>query len=198
MILVPSFARALPDWDLAHRQGAIPQPIGERELFYFRDRTEAASGQVAVDVGTGLGMLACRMAKFGLRVTGYDSSATAIERAHRHHAGHSTAKFELHDFNIDPIPPRLVPGSVDIVTCRHVLQFLDAPRFLTDVRRWLSRTGVLHVTTAVAEKLPAGSKTHALPEAAVQELAMGWASCDRYDLAPNGMVTAVVLRGPHG
>ncbi|MFC8895787.1 class I SAM-dependent methyltransferase [Streptomyces cinereoruber] len=198
MILAPTPVRALPDWDLFYRQGALSQPISEGELFRFRDRTDAAPGQTVVDVGTGLGVLACRVAQLGLHVTGYDSSPAAIERARRHHAEHSTAKFELHDFDADAIPPRLAPGSIDLVTCRHVLQFLDTPRFLTDVRRWLSRTGVLHVTTAVTEKLPVGSKTHALPEATVQELARGWASCNRYDLDPAGMVTAVVLRGPYG
>ncbi|WP_053641437.1 MULTISPECIES: class I SAM-dependent methyltransferase [unclassified Streptomyces] len=198
MIFAPAPVQALPDWDLLYRQGALSQPISDGELFRFRDRTDAAPGQTVVDVGTGLGTLACRTAQLGLRVTGYDSSPAAIERAHQHHAEHSTARFELHDFDADAIPPRLIPGSVDIVTCRHVLQFLDAPRFLTDVRRWLRRNGVLHVTTAVAEKLPAGSKAHALPEAAVQGLAQGWASYDRYDLDPGGMVTAVTLRGPYG
>ncbi|MFE6186512.1 class I SAM-dependent methyltransferase [Streptomyces sp. NPDC056465] len=198
MILAPAPVQALPDWDLLYQQGALAQPISEGELFLFRNRTGAAPGQVAVDIGTGLGTLACRMAQLGLHVTGYDSSPTAIERARQRHAEHSTARFERHDFDAEAIPTRLAPGSIDIVTCRHVLQFLDAPRFLTDVRRWLRRTGVLHVTTAVTEKLPAGSKARALSEAAVQGLAQGWASYDRYDLHPDGMVTAVVLRGPYG
>ncbi|MFJ4342594.1 class I SAM-dependent methyltransferase [Streptomyces sp. NPDC088915] len=199
MIISPSMAHPLPDWDLLYQQGGLPQPISVGEVDRFRYYTGAAPGQVALDIGTGLGSFACRMAKIGLHVTGYDSSPTAIERARHFHTGHANERFETHNFDVGAAPPHLVPGSVDFVVCRHVLPFLDATRLITDIRRWLRRdNGVLHVTTSVSEKRPNGSKVHALSEAAVKELARGWASSRRYDLDPAGAVTAVVLRGPYG
>ncbi|MET9932879.1 MULTISPECIES: class I SAM-dependent methyltransferase [unclassified Streptomyces] len=198
MIIAPSMAPALPDWDLLYQRGAFNPSLSRRELFQLQDHADTTAGQVAVDVGTGLGTLAYMLARRGLHVTGYDASPTAIERARHLYAERCTARYEVHDFNLDTIPRQLAPGGIDLIVCRHVLPFLDKPRFLTDVRRWLHRDGVLHVTTAVTEKLPAGSKIHALPEAAVKELARGWGSCERYDLDPTGTVTALVLRGPYG
>uniref|UniRef100_UPI003F49138B class I SAM-dependent methyltransferase n=1 Tax=Streptomyces sp. CA-141956 TaxID=3240051 RepID=UPI003F49138B len=171
-------------------------PIPRAEIGQFQDRVAAGAGKVVIDIGTGLGEWACRMSRLGLVVTGYDYSAVAIEKARRLHHNHGPLTFEVHDFDADAIPGRLHLESVDVVSCRHVLQFLEVPRFIADARRWLRKDGVLHITTAVTEKLRDGRQI-GLPEEQIRELARGWRECDRYDVDPDGETTAVVLRGPY-
>ncbi|MCZ0981824.1 class I SAM-dependent methyltransferase [Streptomyces diastatochromogenes] len=163
---------------------------------FLQDRADAKTGQRAMDIGTGLGEWACQMAQVGLQVTGYDHSSVAIKRARELHGPHGgTLRFELHDFDNDPAPRNLGTGNIDLVSCRHSIHFLDLQRFIVDVRRWLHPDGVLHVTTAVTEKI---RREIGLPEERVRALAQGWREYDRYDLAPDGSITAVVLRGPWG
>lgn len=171
-------------------------PIDPGETFRFQDRTDAAPGQVAVDVGTGLGEWACQMSRLGLQVTAYDYSTVAINRARQLHADHSSATYEVHDFDADAIPRYLRRGTVDIITCRHVLNFLE-PRFVADARRWLHDDGILHVTTAVTERIRDGRRI-GMAEEEVRELTRGWREWERYDLEGDGAITAVVLRGPYG
>ncbi|MGW6393331.1 class I SAM-dependent methyltransferase [Streptomyces sp. NPDC055103] len=189
--------RSAAFWDDMY---AVPNthfaPVPRAEVGAFQDRVAAGAGQEAVDIGTGLGEWACRMSRLGLSVTGYDYSPVAIERARQLHHNHGPLAFEVHDFDADAIPSRLRPESVDIVSCRHVLQFLETPRFIADVRRWLRKDGVLHITTTVVEKMRDGGPV-GLHEEQVRELARGWSECDRYDVDPRGEITAVVLRGPY-
>ncbi|MFE5970291.1 class I SAM-dependent methyltransferase [Streptomyces sp. NPDC056463] len=184
-------------WDTMYSAPNINfAPISRAEIGQFQDRVAVSAGQVAVDIGTGLGEWACRMSRLGLTVTGYDYSSVAVEMARRLHHNHGPLDFEVHDFDADAIPTRLQPESVDVVSCRHVLQFLEMPRFIADARRWLRKDGVLHITTAVMEKMPDGRHV-GLREAEVRELARGWSECHRYDVDPHGEITAVVLRGPY-
>ncbi|MGA5637747.1 class I SAM-dependent methyltransferase [Streptomyces cinereoruber] len=171
------------------------QPISAEERYRFLDRTDAGAGQVAVDVGTGLGEWACQMSRLGLAVAAYDYSPIAIERASQLHKGHGDVTYEVHDFDADPIPRRLRHGSVDIITCRHVINFLE-PRFLDDARRWLRPDGILHVTTAVTERIE-GAQRIGMREEEVSELARGWREWERYDLGAHQEITVMVLRGPY-
>ncbi|MGW6565919.1 class I SAM-dependent methyltransferase [Streptomyces sp. NPDC054975] len=147
--------------------------IPRTEVGQFQDRVAAGAGQVVIDVGTGLGEWACRVSRLGLTVTGYDYSPVAIESARRLQHNHGPLSFEIHDFDAGAIPRRLQRDSVEIVSCRHVLHFLEMPRFIADARRWLRKDGVLHVTTAVTEKMRDGRHV-GLREEEVRELARGW------------------------
>ncbi|MGW6388987.1 class I SAM-dependent methyltransferase [Streptomyces sp. NPDC055103] len=189
----------LPEyWDHVYSQPIGWQPVTEEEVFRFQDRTGAAPGQVAMDIGTGRGDFACRLSRLGLLTTGYDHSQVAIDYARKVHGQHGgTLAFRRHDFDVDPIPRHLAPDSIDIVTCRLTLPYLDRERFIADVRRWLRRDGVLHMTTDVIEKQPDGAR-RGLSEDVIKGLAHGWASYERYDLDPDGVITAVALRGPYG
>ncbi|MFF0754374.1 class I SAM-dependent methyltransferase [Streptomyces sp. NPDC004267] len=195
--LVPLTHRSAAFWDDVYAApGASFEPIPLDEIRFLQDRAGAKLGQRAMDIGTGLGEWACQMAQVGLLVTGYDHSPVAIERARELHGAHGgTLGFELHDFDNDPIPPALGTGNIDLVSCRHSLHFLDQQRLIVDARRWLHPDGVLHVTTAVTEKI---RREIGMPEERVRALAQGWREYDRYDLAPDGSITAVVLRGPWG
>ncbi|MFD3996091.1 class I SAM-dependent methyltransferase [Streptomyces sp. NPDC058583] len=199
MAVAPIQHRSAAFWDGIY---AAPdttfEPIPPDEIHRFQDRTGVAPGQVAVDIGTGLGEWASQMARLGLLVTGYDFSPVAIERARRLHGKDGAMlRFETHDFDADPIPGHLRTGTIDLVSCRHVLQFLEIPRFMDDARRWLRKDGVLHVTTVVTEKLRDGRHI-GLHEEQVRALAQGWREFDRYDLDGRGETTAIVLRGPNG
>ncbi|NML55148.1 methyltransferase domain-containing protein [Streptomyces sp. R302] len=198
MNLAPLQHRSAAFWDSIYEpHDTIYQPIPREERLLLQERAGAALGQRAIDVGTGLGEWACQMAQIGLNVTGYDCSPVAINRAHEFHREHGgKLHFEVHDFDADPIPPHLHTGSVDVVSCRHVLQFLELPRFIADVRRWLHRDGVLHVVTAVTEKTPGGNL--GMPEEQIRALATGWREHDRYDLTSDSSSTVLVLRGPWG
>ncbi|MCZ0978648.1 class I SAM-dependent methyltransferase [Streptomyces diastatochromogenes] len=182
--------------DVYATPGASFEPIPLDEIRFLQDRAGAKLGQRAMDIGTGLGEWACQMTQVGLLVTGYDHSSVAIERARELHGAHGgMLRFELHDFDNDPIPPNLGTGNIDLISCRHSLHFLDQQRFIVDAKRWLHPDGVMHVTTAVTEKI---HREIGMPEERVRALAQGWREYDRYDLAPDGSITAVVLRGPWG
>ncbi|WP_406054176.1 class I SAM-dependent methyltransferase [Streptomyces sp. NBC_01077] len=193
---VPLKYRKSAFWDAVYSASdASFLPIDPGETFRFQDRTDAAPGQIAVDVGTGLGEWACQMSRLGLAVTAYDYSSVAIERARQLHAQHGAVTYEVHDFDADPIPRPLQPGTVGIITCRHVLNFLE-PRFVADARRWLHKDGILHVTTAVTQRIRDG-RGIGMPEEEVRELARGWREWERYDLDPHGEITVMLLRGPY-
>ncbi|MFB6839759.1 class I SAM-dependent methyltransferase [Streptomyces sp. NPDC056361] len=189
--------RAAAFWDRIYSApNTIFEPIPPYEIYHFQDRTGAAPGQTAVDIGTGLGEWANQMAQLGMRVTGYDCSPVAINRARELHRK-AALDFVVHDFDLEPIPRSLRAGSVDVLSCRHSLHFLDVQRFLVDVRRWLRRDGVLHITTAVTDKMRDGRNV-GMSEERVRALLYGWREHDRYDVASDGSITALVLRGPHG
>jgi 2-polyprenyl-3-methyl-5-hydroxy-6-metoxy-1,4-benzoquinol methylase len=125
-------------WDALYKaEHGAPDP-SPFEWSMLRVYTSARPGMRVIDVGCGRGRLAAHMAAWGLTVTGYDFSRVAIEDAQTKHSPlWEELTFVRHDFDTDPIPPDLRPNSVDVITCRHSLEFLDQTRFLTDAARWL-------------------------------------------------------------
>ncbi|MGW5002502.1 class I SAM-dependent methyltransferase [Streptomyces hydrogenans] len=173
-------------------------PISDDEVRLFQGHSGAAPGQIAVDIGTGTGEWACEIGRLGLSVTGYDSDNDAIEWAREAHEGHGPSlNFAMHDFTAGAIPGSLRPRSIDIVSCRHSIHFMDIPRLVTDIRRWLRPEGVLHVATAVTEE-GSGNRTVGLPEDQVRALAYGWREHHRYTIDLHQQITGIVLRGPDG
>ncbi|MGW1887770.1 class I SAM-dependent methyltransferase [Streptomyces sp. NPDC001970] len=183
-------------WDDVFANGTQFRPVGEDELGLFRTHVRPETGMTAIDVGCGRGDFAHMMAEWGLITTGYDFSTLVVKEAAEAFT-HPNLRYRENDFNAGPIPNDLAPGSVDIVVCRLVMAFLDRARFLTDVRRWLRPTGVLHVMTPVYEKQPETAH-RGIREEVITRLGDGWAETTRYDLCDDGCLTAVVLRGPRG
>ncbi|MET7814235.1 class I SAM-dependent methyltransferase [Streptomyces sp. NPDC005395] len=183
-------------WDHQYRAGATGRPVNERERILFRAHTDPDPIWRAVDVGCGTGGMTAALWWMGVQITGYDFSKVAIDRA-REAAAHTRANFVVHDFDAQAIPPELAPKTVDLIVCRHSLEFLDRARFLGDARRWLAPEGIVHITTNVEEKAPEDTRHRGLPDRVVQDLGEGgFRSRTRYDLDDDGSVTCLVLQGP--
>ncbi|MFI2204770.1 class I SAM-dependent methyltransferase [Streptomyces sp. NPDC020192] len=184
-------------WDRMYSTGyRAPDPTPfERQM--FRNYTTVKSGQRVVDIGCGQGHMAAHMAAWGLTVTAFDFSSVAIEHARASHQDHGDlVTYARHDFNADAIPGMLAPGSVDIVVCRHSLEFLDQSRFLSDARRWLTRSGLLQITTHRAELMPPTAPRRGLTEPQIQAVCRGWQFMTTYGLDGSGSLIGIVLRGP--
>ncbi|MEV4333460.1 methyltransferase domain-containing protein [Streptomyces sp. NPDC049597] len=186
------------DWDQWWNRDRIPRLISDVELQKFLTRVRPKPGMTAVGIGCGDGRWTRQLARWGMNVTGYDHSRAAIRLAC---AGGMSPGLEYHrwDVDADTIPPSLVPGSVDVVTLRLSLAYIDWARFLTDAARWLSpETGVLYAlsdVTRYGDDVQQDPFRRALTEEQLASLGHGWASCERYSIGPR---TALVLRGPGG
>ena len=102
----------------------------------------------ALDLGGGAGHLALRLAECGWAVTVADRSPRMLERARldagRRHLGHLVACCRV-DAD-EPWPPGLRDARFDLVTCHHVLEYLDTPgSALFQARRLLRPDGRLSV-----------------------------------------------------
>ncbi|MFD7975282.1 class I SAM-dependent methyltransferase [Streptomyces sp. NPDC059071] len=125
------------EWDqwhnrLENRRGSISD--WERRVAY--DLICPSPGERAVDLGCGTGDWTRVLANWGLETTGYDYSRIALDFARQVDTG---GRVTYRDWDIDAegAPAALSPGSVDIVTCRLSIEFLNRERLLTDVQRWL-------------------------------------------------------------
>ncbi|MEU9033737.1 class I SAM-dependent methyltransferase [Streptomyces sp. NPDC048352] len=173
-------------------------PFTKQELAGIRRHVLGAGMRTAVDIGSGWGVLTTALAREGLRTTGYDWSPVAVERAREFWSGEKRLSFEVHDFLTDTAPRTLTPGSVDVLSCRLVLPYLDVHRFMTDARRWVKpRTGVVYVVVQVWEKQPDGY-FRGYPDELIEQLRRGWLHTERWDLDWSPEFTALALTGPTG
>jgi SAM-dependent methyltransferase len=103
------------------------------------------AGARVLDIGVGQGRNALGLAERGCRVTGIDTSATALEQV-REQAGAASLEIELwHGDFIDYDPPE----TFDAVLCFGLLQTLDRRAGASLVHRWYAWTrpgGALFVT----------------------------------------------------
>ncbi|MGW5117133.1 class I SAM-dependent methyltransferase [Streptomyces noursei] len=183
-------------WDSAYWHGVSSMPLGPEERQLLRSSTGVREGQFVVDVGCGRGTLAAIMAFWGARVLGLDFSEVAIAAA-RSTFEVEDLHFDVYDVNADSGHRLIRPGSVDLITCRHVLPYLDRERFIVDVRRWLKpTTGTLHITTAVRERTPPDQAGCGLTLAEIGSLSDGWAHTERYPVVNGRAIEGIVLRGP--
>ncbi|GGP78593.1 MULTISPECIES: class I SAM-dependent methyltransferase [Streptomyces] len=184
-------------WDTWYLTGAVRQ-VAQVEAEQFSRYTGPRPGQTAVDIGCGVGTWTRQLARWGLSVTGYDYSSEAIKRARRLAGPNET--YQPWDVDAAPVPPDHALGSVDIVTCRLSLPYLDWPRLRTTVTPWLSNGGVFHALIPVEE---GSAPTHRDPfrrgmtEEQIQHLDDGWAFARRYRTRSRHL-TGLILRGWHG
>ncbi|MEV8386404.1 class I SAM-dependent methyltransferase [Streptomyces chartreusis] len=105
------------------------------EADHFQRIASPTPGKSAVDLACGTGHWTRQLAAWGMTVTGYDFCDEALRRAEA--AGSCPRlSYRLWDIVADPIPPSLVPGQLDVVTCRHGLPYLEPGQLQTDVGRW--------------------------------------------------------------
>ncbi|GGX56267.1 class I SAM-dependent methyltransferase [Streptomyces chartreusis] len=184
-----------------------PDDVSVLEADHFQRIASPIPGKTAVDLACGNGHWTRQLAAWGMTVTGYDFSDEALRRAE---AAGSCARlsYRLWDIVADPIPPSLVPGQLDVVTCRHGLPYLEPGRLLTDVGRWLKPSGIFYAVVQVEPAAEPGSaQRHApgsrpspstpfdlrLQEEHLREVGAGWAKREVHQLGLSRR--AIVLHG---
>lgn len=181
-------------WENFYRIPQQPDPVLTiEETTRLVRRAGALPGQVAVDVGCGRGDLAAALAHACLWTTGYDWARTAIDVARLNHS-QPQLSYAVHDFLTGRAPSGVHDASVDLITCRSVVQYLDVP-FWKAARHWLRPdTGVMYVVLPVNENHPEG-RAPGLPEEEIEALRQGWAYSERWHLDRDDAYTALILRG---
>lgn len=138
-----------------------------------------------------------QLAAWGLTVQGFDFAPEALKQAAA--AGsHDGLTYEAWDIDGAPIPSALRPRTVDVVTCRYALPYLQHERLLTDVGRWLRPSGIFYALAYVGHESRNGKSRsdpfhRGFTEEKIQALGSGWASRRTYSLGQSQR--AVVLRG---
>ncbi|MGX1266843.1 SAM-dependent methyltransferase [Streptomyces phaeoluteigriseus] len=149
-----------------------------------------------MDLACGNGQWTRQLAAWGLNTHGFDFSAEALRQAAA--AGAPDVTYTYWDIDGDPIHHNLRPGSVDLVTCRYSLPYLQYERLLTDVGRWLPPSGTFYALVyvdqpGVSRKPDADPFHRGFTEDEIQALSSGWAFRRTYSLSRSQK--AVVLRG---
>jgi hypothetical protein len=138
------------DWNDLYASGRVaPRLIGDGERRAAHSRLSLVRGMSAVDLGCGTGKWTRQLAAWGLDTIGLDFSQVALEQAC---AAVSRARYELWDIDNNATSSLLLPGSVDIVSCRLSFSFFDRSRLLPNVQRWLAPRGRLYILTDVADQ----------------------------------------------
>ncbi|MFE2470286.1 class I SAM-dependent methyltransferase [Streptomyces mirabilis] len=196
------------DWDRWYRTGH-PSVVSHKECDRFYGRVAPRPGMTAVDLACGSGQWTRQLAAWGLTVTGYDFSTESLRQANA--AGlRDRLTYARWDIDGEAIPRNLLPGSLNLVTCRFALPYLAYARLLTDVGRWLDpdsgtfyalvrvdRQGADEGQAADTEPDAAPDPFHRrLTEEQIETLGYGWAHCEMYSLSRRHR--AIVLRGYGG
>ncbi|MFC5220046.1 class I SAM-dependent methyltransferase [Streptomyces coerulescens] len=184
-----------------------PDDLSAMEADHFQQMASPMPGMTAVDLACGTGLWTRQLAAWGMTVTGYDFSDEALRRAKAAGSG-ARLSYRLWDIVADPIPPTLVPGQLDVVTCRYGLPYLEPGRLLTDVGRWLKPSGVFYAVVhveadaepgAIQCRAPGNQPSAATPfapglqEEHLSEVGAGWAKREVHQLGP--CRRAIVLHG---
>ncbi|WP_331732549.1 methyltransferase domain-containing protein [Streptomyces sp. NBC_00989] len=125
-----------------------PVAVSPAESALFQQAATPHPGMTAIDLACGTGQWTRQLASWGITVTGYDFSDEALGQAQAA-APREGLSYALWDIVADPIPGLLAPGSLDMVTCRYGLPYLEPGRLLTDVGRWLKPDGVFSALVRV-------------------------------------------------
>jgi len=147
-----------------HREAAATYDATVTRYFHFfhvhslhpwaRRLIARRPGATALDVGTGTGVVACTLAKFGFTARGIDHSPDmlghASERARTMGVSHSV-QFDLADGEKLPYPD----ASFDAVTIQGVIHHLpDAMPMLRESHRVLKPGGELYISEPCREGTP--------------------------------------------
>jgi SAM-dependent methyltransferase len=181
------------DWDGFYERGRESRPLDDVKVRTVRELLDRMPGRIAVDLGCGTGAWTRQLAELGWDVAGYDYSKAAVECARS--AG-GRAGFAQWDIDCDEAPLGLVPGTVDLVTCRDTLAFLDMPRLAVDARRWLRPgTGRLYVMTPADDPGPEDPYVRGMTADALDRLGAYWDPDQRRHRIDDRHV-GILLRAP--
>ncbi|KUF20134.1 class I SAM-dependent methyltransferase [Streptomyces silvensis] len=134
------------DWDAYYTKWG-GRLVTQVEKERFLRLAPSPRGRRVADIGCGNGAWTRQLALWGARVTGYDYSAVALRQARCH--PQPGMAYEQWDVTSGPAPDSLAAGSVDLVTCRLSLAYLDIEPFLGHVADWLTSDGALYILTPV-------------------------------------------------
>ncbi|MFD7334903.1 class I SAM-dependent methyltransferase [Streptomyces violascens] len=164
---------------------SVDRIVSDTEAEKFMSRVAPTNGSRAVDLGCGSGVWTRRLGWWGMHVVGYDYAVAAIEQAERQPRVPEVS-YELWDVNSEPIPVDLTPGSVDLVTCRLSLAYMDVNRLLVDVGRWLAPWGVFYALTPVMDKGDGKNDPYqsALTFAEFESLGTAWSRRQTWPVGP--------------
>lgn len=132
-----SFFDALgPEWD------AIRKVFNDEALRARAISRLVPQGLRVADVGTGTGILACELARLGLRVTGFDRSSRMLETARSHiQKEHFPApgQVELKLGEAENLPEE--DGHMDAAFAHMVLHYVASPREVVSEMARITRPG---------------------------------------------------------
>lgn len=140
--------RALPSaaqWDHWHST-CYPRVVTHKEADLFYRHLSPRPGTAAVDLGCGNGQWTRQLARWGLRVRGYDYSQEALRQARAATTGHNPG-YASWDIAGSPAPADMPTGTLDLATCRDALPYFHHPELLTQIARWLRPTGAFYALT---------------------------------------------------
>lgn len=180
------------DWNRWYgRGGGWPRVVSDAEAERFCRFAGPVPGGSAVDLACGTGQWARQLAAWGMTVHGYDWSDEAIRQAECLSTATDT-HFHTWDINRRPVPG-IRPGSVDLVTCRFAIAYLDRTSLMAEVGRWLAWNGTVFVLTRIDEP---GALVHdhhrGVSRDQCEQLADRWAHHQVHRIGPR--VSAIVLR----
>lgn len=102
-------------------------------------RAKVWNGDRVLDVATGTGIVACRIAATGATVTGLDLTPAMLDQARKRSAAERVAVTWI-ERSAEQLP--FSAGSFDLVTCQQGLQFMpDRARGLAEMRRVIAPGG---------------------------------------------------------
>ena len=121
----------------------LNDPLAETRLRLLREAIAGSRAETALDVGCGTGHVVSALAADGLRATGMDVSARAVELAA---AAHPDCEFVQH--GVEALPWPVEDASLDLVVAFEVVEHLMQPRrFFEGARDALAPGGRLVLTT---------------------------------------------------
>jgi SAM-dependent methyltransferase len=139
-------SKDFPDWETLYKSQKVEtMPWYNENLDYDLEeelnRREISSGKF-LDLGTGPGTQAIRLAKRGFKVIGSDLSEAAIKRARNVYASERDVDFVVDDI----LNSKLKESEFDYVFdrgCFHVLLPTDRQRYITKIKQILKDKGIL-------------------------------------------------------
>ncbi|WP_228976689.1 bifunctional 2-polyprenyl-6-hydroxyphenol methylase/3-demethylubiquinol 3-O-methyltransferase UbiG [Streptomyces sp. DH12] len=186
------------DWD-EHYLRQQPRLITEQEAMRFRRRVRPRAGWRAIDLGCGPGRWTRQLNRWGLKVTGYDYSRRAISQALRRGVATPYGRgidFRLWDIARDPCPGELTAGSIDLITCRASLAYLEPAVLLDKVGPLLAPGGVFYALIPLRPSYLDGPFYRGMTPDEVDRLAgEGWTGRSDYRLGHGHR--GLVLHRPH-
>ncbi|TQE15802.1 NUDIX domain-containing protein [Streptomyces ipomoeae] len=180
-------------WNEYYDSGQTFRHLGDTERRLLAKYAPALEGAIALDVGCGLGELACHLSDSGYRVDAIDYAWSALHLADQPSRQNGHINYQCLDIEQDSLD-RLPHPAYDLITFRLSWAFIrDRTRVMNRLRERLRPGGTLCVITPVVSEVPENRRHIALDEEEIGWLCGGWRVAERHDA--DGLAF-IVLRDP--